>query len=70
MAFDQAGLAVSAGSACSARSVKASHVLTAIGLSEKEAKESVRITLGRYTIDKDIARAARIIKKALEYLKV
>lgn len=66
IAFDQAGLAVSAGSACSARSLSASHVLTAIGLSEKEARESIRITLGRYTTEDEIKRIVEIIRSALE----
>lgn len=68
VAFDQAGLAVSTGSACSARSVKTSHVLTSLGLSEKEAKTSIRITLGRYTTDSEIKRAISIIKKSLKQL--
>jgi len=47
LALDLDGIAVSTGSACSTGSTKPSHVLTAIGLSEKEAHESLRLTLGR-----------------------
>lgn len=69
VALDQAGLSVSAGSACSARALGASHVLTSIGLSEKQAKESVRITLGRDNSEKEIKKSAEIINKTLLHLK-
>ncbi|MDO8574931.1 MAG: cysteine desulfurase family protein [bacterium] len=64
VALDQNGLAVSAGSACSARASKASYVLTALGLTEKQAKESIRITLGKDTTAEEIKKAAKIIKIA------
>lgn len=64
VALDQNGLAVSAGSACSARVSKASYVLTALGLTEKQAKESIRITIGKDTTAKEIKKAAKIIKTA------
>lgn len=65
VALDQAGVAVSAGSACSSRAVAASHVLKAIGLTDKQAKESVRITLGKDTTQKEIKKAAEIINKTI-----
>ena len=69
VALDLAGVAVSAGSACSARATKASHVLIALELTEKQAKASVRITLGKDTTEEEIKRAAGIIKKAIDQLK-
>ena len=63
VALDQAGVAVSAGSACSGRALSASHVLTAMGLSPKQAKESVRISLGKNTTKQEIKKAAEIINK-------
>lgn len=63
IALDQAGLAVSAGSACSSGALEVSHVLTAIGLTEKQAKESVRITLGKNTTEKEIVKTAIVINK-------
>ena len=66
VALDQNGLAVSAGSACSARASKASYVLTALGLAEKQAKEIIRITLGKDTTAEEIKEAARIINKILK----
>lgn len=46
MAFDLAGIAVSAGSACSSGKVEPSHVLIAMGVSKQEAAEAVRVSLG------------------------
>ena len=69
--FDLAGIAVSAGSACSSGSMKPSHVLGAMGWSEAAGREVVRISFGRDTTDaevdaaiaawRDIARASRRI---------
>jgi cysteine desulfurase len=64
--LDLAGFSVSAGSACSARVSKASYVLTALGLTEKQAKESIRITIGKDTTEEEIKKAAKIIKIALK----
>ena len=68
VALDQKGLAVSAGSACSARATKASHVLSALGLTEKQAKESIRITFGKDTTEKEVKKAAEIINETVKSL--
>lgn len=54
--FDMAGISVSAGSACSSGSLKPSHVLAAMGWSEAEAREVVRVSFGPQTEDADIDR--------------
>lgn len=54
--FDLAGIAVSAGSACSSGSLKPSHVLTAMGWSEDEARDVIRVSLGYDTQEADIDR--------------
>lgn len=46
MALDLAGIAVSAGSACSSGKVKASHVLSAMGAGEALAGSAIRVSLG------------------------
>ena len=54
--LDEMGIAVLAGSACSSndKTNHASHVLQAIGLNQFEARGAIRISMGRFTTDKDI----------------
>jgi len=54
----------SAGSACASGSGRPSHVLKAIGLSDKQAKSSIRLGFGRYTSLEDIEHAAETINAA------
>ena len=56
MALDLAGIAVSAGSACSSGKVRPSHVLRAMGLGEAEAGSAIRVSLGWTTTDADVER--------------
>jgi cysteine desulfurase len=55
-AMDLAGVAVSAGSACSSGKVKASHVLEAMGFGPEVASSALRISLGWHTQVQDIDR--------------
>ena len=57
-------VAFSLGSACASGSGRPSHVLHAIGLSEREARGSVRIGFGRYTTPAELESAAKIINDA------
>lgn len=68
VALDQAGIAVSVGSACLSRALADSHVLKAIGLTSNQMKESLRITLGKDTTKKEIKKAAKIINKIVKQL--
>ena len=54
--FDMAGIAVSAGSACSSGSMKPSHVLGAMGWSVEASREVVRVSFGRGTCAADVDR--------------
>ena len=54
----------SAGSACASGSGRTSHVLKAIGLSDKQAKSSIRLGFGRYTTMEQLEQAANSINNA------
>lgn len=55
------GVLVATGSACAANKGMRSHVLTAIGMDERAADGSLRLTLGRLSDDETIRRAAEAI---------
>jgi cysteine desulfurase len=57
-------VAFSAGSACASGSGRTSHVLAALGLSQREARASIRIGFGRYTAEEDLRAAAAAIGEA------
>jgi cysteine desulfurase len=69
IALDLKGLACSTGAACSSGAVEPSHVLTAIGLPPEEARASLRFSLGRHTIKKDIEFALQVVPAAVEQLR-
>lgn len=54
--FDLAGIAVSAGSACSSGSMKPSRVLEAMGLHPEVARCFIRISFGPHTSESDVDR--------------
>ena len=59
-------VAFSAGSACASGSGRPSHVLQAIGLTDRQAKSTIRLGWGRYSTEEDIIVAARLINEAAE----
>ena len=59
-------IAFSAGSACASGWGRPSHVLRAIGLSDAQAKSSIRLGFGRYTTAQEIDIAAETINRAAE----
>ena len=59
-------LAISAGSACTTDLVEPSHVLLALGLSENQAHNSIRIGCNRFNTDHEIEFAINEILNALE----
>jgi cysteine desulfurase len=67
--LDGAGLALSSGSACSAKSRTPSQVLLAMGRSEDEAVEGLRISLGRFSNDEDLEKLLAELPKAVRQLR-
>jgi len=61
---DMRNIAFSLGSACASGSGRPSHVLRAIGLSDREARSSIRLGFGRYTGEEELASACRRINEA------
>ena len=70
--LDLQGVCVAAGSACASASIKPSHVLTAMGLDERAAKECIRFSFGKentkaqidYAVDKIVQTVKQLVKKA------
>lgn len=62
-------LAISSGSACSALVPAASHVLRAMGISERDAFEYLRFSVGRMTTDDEIAQAVDSVIVAVERVR-
>ena len=54
-------VAFSSGSACSSVDAKPSHVLTGLGVSESEARRSVRFGIGKFNTSEQIDRAIEIL---------
>lgn len=65
-ALDEMGVQAAAGSACSASHEEASHVLHALGLSDEEARASLRFTMGRGTTEADVRRAVQALAKLVQ----
>ena len=67
--MDLQGVCMAAGSACASASIKPSHVLTAMGLSEEQAKQSVRISIGKNNTEQEIVRAVELLKACVTRLR-
>jgi cysteine desulfurase len=69
MQLDMMGVSASTGSACSSKSLEASHVLRAIGLKPQEAHGSLRLSLGKYTTTEEVDYVLEVVPKAVERLR-
>jgi cysteine desulfurase len=67
--LDEAGVAVSAGAACSSGAVEASHVLESMGLRREEATGGIRFSLGVTTTEADIDHALAVVPGAVAQLR-
>jgi cysteine desulfurase len=61
LALDLEGIAASTGSACATGSAEVSHVLTAMGYPDDEARGALRVSLGRTTTPEEIDVAGTVI---------
>lgn len=62
---DNAGVCISAGSACNSIEHTPSHVLTAIGLSAEQAKSSFRVSFSRMNTMEEACEAGKIIGECI-----
>jgi cysteine desulfurase len=70
MSLDLEGIACSVGSACATGSAEVSHVLTAMGYPEEEARGALRVSLGRTTTDEEIATAIDTIPRVIASMRM
>ncbi len=69
MNLDLKNICVSTGSACTAGSLEPSHVLTALGLSDKLARGAVRFSLGRFTTENEVDYTLSELPAIIERLR-
>ncbi len=69
IAMDLEGLCASAGSACHSGSTKPSGVLVAMGLSEADARSTIRFSLGWTTTAEDVEAALRTVPPLIERVR-
>ncbi|MBQ1391416.1 MAG: aminotransferase class V-fold PLP-dependent enzyme, partial [Firmicutes bacterium] len=67
--LDQYHICVSTGSACSSKSLKPSHVLAALGVSDELIHGTVRFTTGDFTTEEDIDYVVECLKKVVKTLR-
>ena len=70
MSLDLEGIACSVGSACTTGSTEVSHVLTAMGYPEDEARGALRLSLGRTTTDDEVAVAADVVPRVVASMRL
>jgi cysteine desulfurase len=70
MSLDLEGIACSVGSACTTGSTEVSHVLTAMGYPEEEARGALRLSLGRTTTDDEIATVCEVLPRVLASMRL
>ncbi|MCA9387665.1 MAG: cysteine desulfurase [Candidatus Andersenbacteria bacterium] len=66
--LDAQGISCATGAACTSNRTEPSHVLTAMGFGDAEAKAAVRFTLGRSTTATDIDRVLEALSSVLKTL--
>ena len=67
--LDHKGVCVASGSACTSHEVSPSHVLKAMGLSDDEARRSIRLSFSKYNTREEIAEAARLTAESVAVIR-
>jgi cysteine desulfurase len=67
--LDEAGIAASAGAACSSGAIEPSHVLVSLGLDAAAASSGIRFSLGVTSTDEDVDHALDRVPRSIERLR-
>jgi cysteine desulfurase len=70
MSLDLEGIAASVGSACTTGSTEVSHVLTAMGYPDEEARGALRLSLGRTTTEAEIDTAVEVVPRVVASMRL
>ena len=69
IALDLEGVAISTGSACSSGTLEPSHVLRAMGLPAHRTQNSLRFSLGMFSIEGEVDRVIEVLPRLVEKLR-
>jgi cysteine desulfurase len=69
LALDLEGIAAAVGSACTTGSTDVSHVLTAMGYPEDEARGALRLSLGRTTTEDELRVASEVVPRVIRSIR-
>lgn len=67
--LDMSGISASTGSACSSKSLEASHVLLAIGVDIEDAHGSIRFSLSKDNTEEEVEEIIKAVKESVERLR-
>lgn len=70
MQLDMEGIACSTGSACSSFKLEPSHILLATGLRPEQAHGSLRVSLGRFTTEKEINQLIKVLPGIVKKIRL
>ena len=70
LSLDLEGIATSVGSACTTGSTEVSHVLSAMGYPDDEARGALRLSMGRTTTDDEVATASEVVPRVIASMQV
>jgi len=69
VALDLKGICISSGAACASGKPQPSHVLLAMGLSEEQARQSIRISVGPHYLPEEISSCANSVVECVAQMR-